>query len=252
MIVKFDLFSTQLERNIKIHMYLPDDYISSQETYPVLYMFDGHNLFFDEDATFGRSWRMLNPLYELERKIIVVGLECNHNGNERLSEYAPYPFYDPEFGITVEAKGKQTMDFIVDTLKPYIDLHFPTIPNRMNTWIAGSSCGGLMAIYALCMHSQYFSRAVALSPYVLPSYTSLLYAAGKSRLKMPSGLYVSWGALEGTTGHAFISETKVLTDLANILIKKGVHIQFDVRPYGEHCEASWEEITPQFLRYLIK
>ncbi|MGM9960060.1 MAG: alpha/beta hydrolase-fold protein, partial [Allobaculum sp.] len=71
MIVKFDLNSDQLQRTVKIHMYLPDDYLSSQEKYPVLYMFDGHNLFFDEDATFGRSWRMLNSLYALDRKIIV-------------------------------------------------------------------------------------------------------------------------------------------------------------------------------------
>lgn len=109
-----------------------------------------------------------------------------------------------------------------------------------------------MAIYALCMYSQYFSRVVALSPYVLPIHTSLFYTAKKSHIKMPSGLYVSWGAHEGSTGHEFISETKVLTELANILLKKGIHIQFDVQPYGEHCEASWEEITPQFLRYLIK
>lgn len=252
MIVKFDLNSDQLQRTVKIHMYLPDDYLSSQEKYPVLYMFDGHNLFFDEDATFGRSWRMLNSLYALDRKIIVAGLECNHEGNERLSEYAPYPFYDPEFGESFDTKGRQTMDFIVYTLKPYIDLHFPTIPNWMNTWIAGSSCGALMAIYALYAYSRFFSRAAALSPYVLPSQSSLLYAANRTRIKMPSALYMSWGAREGNTGHEFIEETKVLTELANILLKKGVRIQFDVQPFGEHCEAAWEELTPKFLRYLTK
>ena len=26
--------------------------------YPVLYMFDGHNVFFDSDATYGKSWGM--------------------------------------------------------------------------------------------------------------------------------------------------------------------------------------------------
>ena len=91
-----------------------------------------------------------------------------------------------------------------------------------------------------------------MSPYVLPSQSSLLYAANRTRIKMPSGLYLSWGAREGTTGHEFIEETKVLTELANILLKKGVRIQFDFQPFGEHCEAAWEALTPKFLRYLTK
>ena len=110
-------------------MYLPDDYMHSQKKYPVLYMFDGHNLFFDEDATYGRSWRLLNHLYALDTEIIVAGIECSHVGNERLIEYAPFDFYDPEFGGSLPGKGRETMDFIVHTLKPYIDHHFPTKPD---------------------------------------------------------------------------------------------------------------------------
>ena len=41
--------------NRRIHLYLPDNYDQSDERYAVLYMFDGHNLFFDQDATFGKS-----------------------------------------------------------------------------------------------------------------------------------------------------------------------------------------------------
>ena len=40
-----------------VYLYLPVDYDSSPERhYPVLYMFDGHNVFFDSDATYGKSW----------------------------------------------------------------------------------------------------------------------------------------------------------------------------------------------------
>ena len=252
MITKFDLYSDQLHRSVMIHMYLPDDYISSQNRYPVLYMFDGHNLFFDEDATDGRSWRLLNHLYQLPQEIMVVGLECTHEGNERLSEYAPYPFYDPEYDGAFPGKGRQTMDFIVQTLKPYIDTHFPTRPERSKTWIGGSSCGGLMAIYALYAYSHVFSKAAALSPYVLPSQSSLLYHSARARVKLPGSLYLSWGAREGNTGHEFIQETRVLTTLANILLKKGIKLQFDVQPEGEHCEAQWEALADTFLRFLIK
>ncbi len=252
MIIKYDLYSGQLKRNVHIHMYLPDDYLSSQQQYPVLYMFDGHNLFFDEDATYGRSWRLLNYLYELPKPMIVVGLECNHEGLERLNEYAPYPFYDPDFSRGFEGRGRQTMNFIIRTLKPYVDLHFPTLPDRGHTWIAGSSCGGLMAIYALYAYSPYFSRAAALSPYVLPSISSLLTHINRQRLRLPSALYLSWGAKEGNSAHEFVQETVALTNLANILLKKGVKIQFDVSAAGEHCEAQWESLAYTFLRFLEK
>lgn len=250
MIIKYDLYAQPLERTMHIHMYLPDDYLQSQKQFPVLYMFDGHNLFYDEDATYGRSWRLLNHLYALETPMIVVGMECSHEGYERLSEYAPYPFYDPEFGGDFEAKGRQTMRFLVETLKPYVDRHFPTLPDRKHTWIAGSSCGGLMSIYALLAYSNVFSKAAALSPYILPSQSSLLYQASHQRMRLPASLYLSWGAQEGNGGHEFIQETAVLSVLSNILLKKGVRLQFDVQPFGQHCEAEWENRADTFLRFL--
>lgn len=250
MILKFDLYADSLKRMMHLHMYLPDDYLESQQQYPVLYMFDGHNLFYDEDATYGRSWRLISHLGALEKPIIVVGLECSHEGFERLSEYAPYPFYDPEFGGDFEGKGRQTMRFLVHTLKPYVDQHFPTLPDRRHTWIAGSSCGGLMSLYALMGWSSVFSRAAALSPYVLPSRSSLLYQASRQRMKLPAALYLSWGAQEGTGGHEFVEETAVLSELANLLLKKGVRMHFDVQPLGRHCEAEWEARADAFLRFL--
>lgn len=234
-----------------VHMYLPDDYMAAQKRYPVLYMFDGHNLFFDEDATYGRAWRLLDHLYALPEEIMVVGIECAHTGNDRLSEYAPISFYDAEFGGNIEAKGAQTMDFIVHTLKPYIDAHFPSRPERVNTWIAGSSCGGLMALYAACCYSQTFSKAAALSPYLVPSFSGLMHLIEKQYVRRPCSVYFSWGAREGWTAHEFIEETHAITSIANILLKKGVRLQFNMKVYGMHNEASWEAEADEFLRFLI-
>ena len=39
-----------------IHVYLPDGYEEhTDERYPVMYMWDGQNMFLDSDATFGKS-----------------------------------------------------------------------------------------------------------------------------------------------------------------------------------------------------
>ena len=41
----------------RAYIYLPNSYrYHTERRYPVLYMFDGHNVFFDEDATYGKCW----------------------------------------------------------------------------------------------------------------------------------------------------------------------------------------------------
>ena len=55
MIVKRDFIYTPNGQNRMLHIYLPDSYDSTEERYPVMYFFDGHNLFFNEDATYGKS-----------------------------------------------------------------------------------------------------------------------------------------------------------------------------------------------------
>ena len=49
--------SGEAERSV--YLYLPTSYGQNpKQHYPVLYMFDGHNVFFDADATSGKSWGM--------------------------------------------------------------------------------------------------------------------------------------------------------------------------------------------------
>lgn len=71
-----------------LHIYIPDD-LAPGERVPVLYMFDGHNLFYDSDATYGKSWGMKKYLDKHHTRLMVVGLECNHEGWSRLDEFSP-------------------------------------------------------------------------------------------------------------------------------------------------------------------
>lgn len=253
MILKFEIYARKLGRNIPVHMYLPDDYMLLQEDLPVLYMFDGHNLFYDEDATYGRSWRLIPHLENPDLpKMMVVGIECNHEGNQRLIEYAPFPFYDSEFGGSLPGEAWKTMHFIIHDLKPYIDAHFPAKTDRKNTFIGGSSCGGLMGLYGAYRYSSVFSKGLAISPYLTPSLSSLLCDLSKTYIRQPENIYFSWGCHEGHTAHEFIMETKAITEVSNLLIQKGCRLQFNMKVYGEHSEASWESEADEFLRFLLK
>ena len=62
-------------KNRTLHIYLPRGYDSSGERYPVMYFFDGHNLYRDQDATYGKSWGLETFLDRWSKDMIVVGME---------------------------------------------------------------------------------------------------------------------------------------------------------------------------------
>lgn len=148
MIIKRDCIYSPKGKNRPLHIWLPDSYFHSTEHYPVMYFFDGHNLFRDEDATYGKSWGMQPFLEGWSKEMIVVGIECGHEGYERLSEYLPYPAAAGSHFAQFDPMGKATMDWIVNEIKPVIDRDYRTVPFRECTAIGGSSMGGLMALYA--------------------------------------------------------------------------------------------------------
>ena len=148
-----------------VYVYVPNEAQENPEArYPVLYMFDGHNVFFDSDATYGKCWGMKEYLESTNTPLIVVAVDCNHSPNNgRLSEYSPFTFEDPKLGY-IRGRGRTTMDWFAHTLKGMIDEKYPTLPGRETTWIAGSSMGGLMSLYAVTAFNDVYSRAACLSP----------------------------------------------------------------------------------------
>ena len=89
-VVKFERWIPHVGQGRRIHLYLPNGYWNSAERYPVVYFFDGHNLFFDSDATYGHSLRLKDFLDGWHKPLIVVGIECANNDRQRFSEYCPY------------------------------------------------------------------------------------------------------------------------------------------------------------------
>ena len=80
MIIKRDVLFTPAGSTRRLHIYLPYSYQDGNEAYPVMYFFDGHNLFDNSDATFGKSWGLKEFLQGWGKEIIIVGLECSKIG----------------------------------------------------------------------------------------------------------------------------------------------------------------------------
>ena len=247
-----DIFKTEIpeltgKEKRRVYVYIPD----REDTFPVLYMFDGQNIFFDEDASYGKSWGIYDFLENNDVPLMVVGVECNHHPEEsktggRLSEYSPFNFDDPEWG-KIKGRGKITMDFFVNELKPYIDDNYPTKKNRDNTFIAGSSMGGLMTLYALCEYNDVFSRGAALSPSVSFSPDEVLKMIKRAKFRKNTVLYMDYGENEIKYGEARDN----FADVTGLLIKKKVMLESRIVPDGSHNEASWEKQVPFFMDTLF-
>ena len=120
MIKKITTYITPFQLERTLHIALPDNYYETQVHYPVMYMYDGHNLFQDHDATYGKSWGLEDFLNDYDKPFIIVGIECNHEGQERLNEFTPYTFDNSYFGH-INGKGEILMDWVIEELKPFIE-----------------------------------------------------------------------------------------------------------------------------------
>ena len=230
----------------RAYAYLPNDYDLTERSYPVLYMFDGHNLFSDSEATYGKSWGLSDYLDRTHTPVIVAAVECNHEGNGRLSEYSPVDFTFKN-GEHIVGKGKKYMDWLVNTFKPYIDNNLRTIPDREHTAIAGSSMGGLMTLFAVAKYNKIFSRGAALSPSLWAFGTGLAGFIEKSRFSKDTVLYMDYGSKE--LDRAGIAKNNFCT-ATNLLIQKGVNLTARIVDGGTHSEASWERQIPIFMNVL--
>ena len=135
-----------------IRIYLPPGYHENTlKRYPVLYMHDGKNLFFPEDAFMGQEWQvdetmdLLNS-FNLIDKCIVVGVYAG----DRMADYTQ-PGY--------EAYGR----FLAEVLKVEVDSALRTLPGPRQTAVMGSSLGGVVSLFLAWQWSQVFGMAACLS-----------------------------------------------------------------------------------------
>ena len=249
MTLKWDITIPQLsgDQTRRAYVYLPESYDEDPERrYPVMYFFDGHNVFFDEDATFGTSWGMDAYMESSGKELILVGIECNREGNGRLEEYSPFTFENSELG-RIKGRGKQYMHWLNNEQKPHTDGNFRTLPDRENTLIAGSSMGGLMALYAVTTFNQVFQRAACLSPSLWVAPGKMLEMIARAHIRRDTCIYLDYGEKE-MFNHA--ANAEALFSTSHLLMTKRVNLTFRIVPGGSHCEASWAKQVPIFMECL--
>jgi predicted alpha/beta superfamily hydrolase len=238
-IISESFFMPQLNRSRRIWLYLPAGYATGNTRYPVLYMQDGQNLFDESTAPYG-EWGLDECLDSMVKKgssCIVVGID--HGGDKRMAEYNPYSFRN--FG---EGEGSSYVEFLVKTLKPYIDKNYRTLAGKENTAVAGSSMGGLIATYAVLKYPQVFGGAGIFSPayWTAPQFETFIDSLPG---KISARLFFYAGEQEST---------EMVTDMERIADKLALKSDYFIYSVtdgeGKHNEAAWRKWLPVFYQWM--
>jgi predicted alpha/beta superfamily hydrolase len=231
----------QLNRTRRVWIYLPESYARGKKKYPVLYMHDGQNVF-DEATAFAGEWGVdetLDTLGPETKESIVVAVD--HGGGKRLNEYNPYS--NERFG---KGEGELYLDFIVKTLKPFIDKKYRTQKKKDDTFIAGSSMGGLISLYAVLKYPKVFGGAGVFSPafWIGRGIYNDIKLKGK---EIKSRIYFYGGKQEN---EAMIPDIlKAFEEMRKVSKSK---MEVVIRDDGKHNEPTWRKEFPLFYSWMMK
>ena len=232
----------QLNKTRKIWALLPYNYETSNESYPVMYLQDAQNLF-NEKAKFG-NWEIDKKLAVMAEykigKIIIIAIE--HAEEDRIKEY--------NVGKTVLGKGqgKKYIQFVTETLKPFVDANFRTKKEREFTGIGGSSMGGLVSIFSGLRYPEVYGKLMIFSPslWVVPKLKIDSDAAENSDTK----IYLYAGGDESAT---MIKHVKMFKKniLESEFIKDKMKINLSINTEGTHSERYWSDEFPKAIEWLF-
>lgn len=256
MIVSFRMQMKRLKRNREITVYLPKYYYQEDRRYPVLYIQDGQNAFFDKLSYCGVSWGFLNYAEQMDLDIIMVAIPCNEEGFKRMDEYGPWKIDKDlsyqETGIEnkiIGGEGKAYVKWIIEELKPYIDQRFRTI--NEDTGIVGSSMGGVISAYAALQYPEVFHKCAALSTafwFYMDEFEEVIKTHNYQDLEK---FYFDLGEFEGC-GSEMIDQWYIESndEIYELLKDKIANIEYHYFEGAYHNENEWQKRVPLFMKFL--
>lgn len=258
---KFNLRAENLDDKVRtIRVYLPPDYQQGTKRYPVLYMHDGQNLFFNKHTNFKvGAWRVHAALDRFYHEgniegFIVVGLDSSAVDRSREMSFFPVKKrFLPTKPQPIE--GQQYSDFITKTLKNYIDSHYRTLQDT--SYIGGSSMGGIASLVMALNHPTLFKGALCFTPAGMIHYQSDLKAFFDSRLNEMKAKQITLPKLYFMVGG--IGLETIIKPFCDWTVpyfvahgyEYGKNITYLYKPKAVHNEKAWEKVFPSAFMWMI-
>ncbi|MBC3757918.1 alpha/beta hydrolase [Hyunsoonleella sp. SJ7] len=178
-LMRMDSFPSKYITPRPVDIWLPKGY-SKEKKYAVVYMHDGQMLF-DSTITWNKQeWKVDEWASKLmdENKTKDFIVVATHNIKaERWQDLFPEKAFaklSEEDKVLINQQknhikegsklnGDNYLKFLVKELKPIVDAEFSVHKNKENTFVMGSSMGGLMSMYAICEYPDVFGGAGCIS-----------------------------------------------------------------------------------------
>lgn len=236
--------------------------------FPVIYMHDGQNLFFQEKSYTHVTWGVAEAISKLSnwgfiQPAIVVGIDNTEN---RFGDYLPTrPFETPEGQALIDSLTKaekeelakvnlvadQYLNLMVEVIKPTVDAHFRTLPGWPHTFVMGSSMGGLISLYALVEYPEVFGSAACFSTH-WPVVEQVILAYLQSNLPEAGRhcLYFDYGSegLDAEYGPCQVAVDKIGLEKGYL---SGQDWLTRFAPGADHHERAWRSRLHIALRFLL-
>ena len=251
-VISFSLPYPEREDRL-VRVFVPEH--EEGETFPVIYMTDGQNLFDKESSGFG-CWYTREAVRDERaasgKAAIIVGV---HNvdpwrENELMPKSIGAIVCPEEVRPRIDPQGEVFDDFLVHTLIPAVEARFPVKTGRENRAFCGSSMGGLMSFFTVLRHPELYSAAGVLSP------AFLLYSEADMRRWLEENMGEYKPFLYLYTGAEGELEAEICRSLAwtYAILKEcypEAQLKYVVKPEQIHHEIAWEPIFRDFLHLFL-
>lgn len=269
---KYASFGSQFVAAREVWVWLPPSYQRyAERRYPVLYMHDGQNLMDPRLSMTNVDWGVDEAMTRLigegaVREAIVVAV---WNTERRREEYMPQKAVEWARGTRYEEALRESLrrrqapsldptwladaylKFLVEELKPFIDREYRTRPGRGDTFIMGSSMGGLISLYAITEYPQVFGGAGCISTHwSIGDGLVVEYLRGRLPDPATHRIYFDYGT-EGVDGEYEPYQRKVDAQMRARGYRRDVNWMTRKFPGARHDEAAWRARIDIPLRFLL-
>ncbi len=248
---KIKYFEESLDREVELFFVSNCD---EKENAPLIIMHDGQNLFEDETAAFGRSWRLLDQVFHEDfPKCHIVGISNSQKENGRLDEYSPWTCSDDfginaGFGLEVGGRGYIYLDYIFKKLLPDLKkrLKFKEV------YMGGSSMGGFISMVAALKYPKKLSGVFCMSNAWWFAYDDLIKLLRKTKTQLPK-IYLDTGTKESSDAIVRKSYRDLHDDIVSELKQKETQ-KLIAKMFRKaiHNEAEWEKRFTPMIKELFE
>jgi predicted alpha/beta superfamily hydrolase len=243
-----------------VEVWLPPGYERGTARYPVVYMHDGQNVFAPATSYTKIDWAVDEVMTRLvaERRVrpaIVVGI---WNTPKRFEEYMPEGAIDSArirqaiaAGQKPELLADRYLRFMVEELKPFIDRTYRTRPGRADTYVMGSSMGGLISLYAVAQYPDVFGGCGCISTH-WPAVDGVTVDWLRTHVPAPAThrLWFDHGTATLDTLYApYQQRVDSIVRAGGYLAGKNWTTR--VYPGAEHAERAWRMRVGDALEFLL-